>query len=196
MSIVRGVDCRMNWNPPKIVCVVGRSGSGKDFLVERLERTGLDRVISYTTRPPRYPGEGGHHFVTKEEFDAIRDKMIAYTVFDDHEYGATEQDLNGKRLYIIDPSGVEYMTNKIGRENFKVVYIDCNEQVAFERMKESRSLEEALRRLEHDRSIYANFTDYDIALRNETEMEASINVSVLIRFLELWFHGNYVVGGI
>ena len=56
----------------KIICIVGRSGSGKTTAAEYLEELyGLKSIQSYTTRPKRKPNETGHTFVTEDEFDKI-----------------------------------------------------------------------------------------------------------------------------
>lgn len=53
-----------------IYLIVGPSGSGKTMVANRLEeKYRLKQVLSYTERPPRFEGEGGHTFVTPEEFD-------------------------------------------------------------------------------------------------------------------------------
>lgn len=50
-----------------IYLIVGPSGSGKTMVANRLEeKYRLKQVLSYTERPPRFEGEGGHTFVTPE----------------------------------------------------------------------------------------------------------------------------------
>lgn len=89
-----------------LYCIMGKSGSGKTTLVEELEKKyGLRVIQSYTTRPPRYKGETGHIFVSKEEFDALGE-LCAYNVFDGYEYGVTLQQIEDNDIYVVDPSGV------------------------------------------------------------------------------------------
>lgn len=72
-----------------IYLIVGPSGSGKTMVANRLEeKYRLKQVLSYTERPPRFEGEGGHTFVTPEKFDKLKN-LCAYTVFDGHRYGAS-----------------------------------------------------------------------------------------------------------
>lgn len=48
-----------------IYLIVGPSGSGKTMVANRLEeKYRLKQVLSYTERPPRFEGEGGHTFVS------------------------------------------------------------------------------------------------------------------------------------
>ena len=44
----------------KCICIVGKSGTGKSTLVNKLKfKYNLTSVESYTTRPPRYENEQG-----------------------------------------------------------------------------------------------------------------------------------------
>jgi guanylate kinase len=44
----------MNNKEHILLCVLGKTASGKDSLVDQLcQRTGLKQIISYTTRPRR-----------------------------------------------------------------------------------------------------------------------------------------------
>lgn len=121
----------MNWNEiyrfitrkanrkPLIICIVGESGSGKTTIAEYIEREhGIKMMESYTDRPMRYPGETGHTFVTKEEFDTFsHDDMIAYTEFGGHRYCCLKKDVLDFNTYVIDERGLIYL-----RENFEDEY--------------------------------------------------------------------------
>ncbi|MDD4469472.1 MAG: hypothetical protein PHR29_06000, partial [Acholeplasmataceae bacterium] len=104
---------------PLIICIVGESGSGKTTIAEYIEREhGIKMMESYTDRPMRYPGETGHTFVTKEEFDSFsHDDMIAYTEFGGHRYCCLKKDVLDFNTYVIDERGLIYL-----RENFEDEY--------------------------------------------------------------------------
>jgi len=153
----------------KIICIVGESGSGKTELYNMLRKEGYGVVDSYTTRPPRFPNELGHTFVTKEGFDAIRGDLAAYTVFDGHEYGTTFEQLENNEFYIIDPVGVDYFEEKIGRDNFIVVYLKTTNATRFKRMAQERGTKDAHQRVSHDRKKFREFKanqDWDYVLEN------------------------------
>jgi guanylate kinase len=80
--------------PGRLIVLSGPSGSGKSTLVQRLlERPDLRgrlRIsVSATTRPPR-PGERPGHdyvFLSPEEFETIRDRLLESAVVHGHSYG-------------------------------------------------------------------------------------------------------------
>lgn len=93
----------------KLFCVVGRTGTGKDSLVDlACSSLGMKKVKSYTTRERR-PGEGddSHVFIKPVEIDQFKGRMAAYTKIGEVEYFATvEQVLEGD-FYVIDPNGLD-----------------------------------------------------------------------------------------
>ena len=68
----------------KLYCIMGKSGSGKDTILERLlhMRNDLTPIMTYTTRPQR-PGEKNgkeYYFVTPQVFEKLKnnDSVIEY----------------------------------------------------------------------------------------------------------------------
>lgn len=62
-----------------IVCIMGKSGSGKTTMIERLCDSSSDynAVESYTTRSPREKNERGHVFVDNNFYEIHKDRAIA-----------------------------------------------------------------------------------------------------------------------
>lgn len=118
-----------------IYCIVGPSGSGKSTISKILERDyALSLVESYTTRPPRYPDEEGHIFVSDEEFDNLGD-MCAYTEYDGHRYGVTPEIIDQNDIYVIDPYGVKYLRRKYhGRKGIVAIRLCMTEEERIKRM--------------------------------------------------------------
>lgn len=168
----------------KIICLVGESGSGKTKMYDLLREAGYKVVDSYTTRPPRKVGELGHTFVTPEEFDAIRGDLAAYTKFDGYEYGTTHEQLESCQFYAIDPAGVAYFADKIGRENIIVVYLACSEITRYERMERDRGESHAYWRIKNDRTEFNDFVvneKWDHLIHNEFPEQLLPNVLQLVR---------------
>lgn len=89
----------------KIFCIVGRSASGKDSLVRQAKREmGLKELCSYTTRPPRFEGEGTHIFTTVEKMyeHAEAGVIAAMAHIGDWYYWSTVPQLYDADLYVID----------------------------------------------------------------------------------------------
>ena len=96
---------------PIILCIVGESGSGKTLVADYIaEMYGWQLIESRTTRPPRFEGEGGHTFVSDEEFDSYKMlDMIAYTTFGTARYCCLKKDVHDRSLYVIDEFGLYYL---------------------------------------------------------------------------------------
>lgn len=93
----------------KLFCIVGRTGTGKDSLVDLVcSSLGMRKVKSYTTRERR-PGEGddSHVFIKPVEVDQFRGKMAAYTKIGEVEYFATVRQVLDGDFYVIDPNGLD-----------------------------------------------------------------------------------------
>ena len=116
---------------------VGKSASGKSTIANLLEQKyGYKQVQSYTTRPPRYDGEPGHIFVTKEEFGNLGE-LAAYTLYNGNEYGTTFKQLEECDIYVIDVPGVETLLQKDKiKRPICVIYFDTTVRTRINRMVE------------------------------------------------------------
>ena len=114
---------------------VGRSASGKTTAANKLDGLGYKQVQSYTTRKPRYDGETGHIFVSKDEFDNLGE-LAAYTFYNGNEYGTTFKQLEECSIYVIDVPGVETLLEKHKNKDRKIciVYFESSVTTRIERM--------------------------------------------------------------
>lgn len=158
-----------------LLCILGRSGAGKDSLADKLcERTGLNKLISYTTRPRRENENNTHIFVTDADYEQMlaNGQVAAYTEINGFRYWSTIEQLMTSNIYIIDPIGVKTLQSlNIPNLRIVTVYIhipeDIREQRAIELRGDDRSVFRArsfsernqFRELERD-------VDYDYSIRN------------------------------
>lgn len=111
-----------------LLCVMGRTASGKDALSNKLcERTGLKLITSYTTRPQRVNEGNTHIFTTKDAYEqAVSDGNIAaYTEIAGNVYWTTIDQLYDNDVYIIDPIGVQNLRN-LNLPNLRLVTVFVN----------------------------------------------------------------------
>ena len=120
--------------------IVGASGTGKTILVSQLENLhNLSPIPSYTTRPPRSDSEYGHIFVNDEAFTQLKN-IVAYTLYNGYQYGATSEQVDVHDLYVIDPSGVDFFKKAYrGKKQIKVIYIKSPIHTREQRMLERDS---------------------------------------------------------
>lgn len=126
----------MNTKSDCIICIIGKSGSGKSAIAEHYRLKGFNVIDSYTDRPKRYENETGHVFINTSEVEGYRKDMIAYTFFDNHHYFATRSQYREKGItfYVIDPAGVKELEDVIDDAKLLFIYINADEGKRRERM--------------------------------------------------------------
>lgn len=111
-----------------LLCVMGRSASGKDTLVNMLcERTGLKQIISYTTRERRINEDETHIFISDEEYQELEssNQIAAFTQIGQHKYCCTIEQLYDNDVYVIDPVGVKHL-RELNMPNLRLVTVFVN----------------------------------------------------------------------
>ena len=139
-----------------LILLVGPSGSGKSTIASMLElRNGWRQLRSYTTRPKRYPTEGGHVFISEEDFRILKD-LMAYTEYSGFRYGATKQQLEESGIYVVDIPGVESLVrNYRGSKKLVAFCLPVDESQTRERMAaRGDSMKAIEERLATDRSAF------------------------------------------
>lgn len=137
-----------------IYLIIGKSGIGKTTVSEYLHKKyNFKTVASYTTRPKRYDGEEGHIFVTKEEFDKL--PLLAYTKFNNYEYGATAELIQKADIYVIDIDGLKELTTNLKDKKCVTIYLKANIlQLIFRMFHRGDSLKRVIERIKHDKIAF------------------------------------------
>lgn len=160
----------------KIICLMGKSASGKDTLYHRIlsnEGLGLRRVVSYTTRPIRAGEQDGQAYFFCNEAELDRERM-AGRVIEERTYRtvagpwhyftlADEQiDLtDGWYLLIATPQMVRSLRRFYGEEAVLAILVDLDDgerltrAISRERLQEKPNYAEVCRRFLADEEDFA-----------------------------------------
>jgi guanylate kinase len=153
----------------KKILIIGKSASGKDFLIEFLKNKGLKRSVSYTTRPIRdneIPGET-YHYVSESEFERMIEdgELIEYHNFNEWYYGNTIDDFNEKDVFIKTVYGLRQI--KDYRNQCFIIYIDIDSETRRQRLINRKdSNDDIERRIEADEKDFEGFYDCDLRITN------------------------------
>lgn len=148
--------------------LAGWTCSGKDTIAKELVKRGFTKCTTYTTRPMR-PGEINgvtYHFVNDEKFQELKESgfLAEYASYDTVEgkwwYGTAASDFtdnDDKKFIILNPAGVEQVTNILGNKP-KTIYVFANRKTVNERLLSRGDKEdEAKRRVEADIKDFKGF---------------------------------------
>jgi guanylate kinase len=160
------------------VVLLGKSGSGKDYLMRKLAEKSLKSGLKTTTRPKRkFESQGiTYDFISENIFkDKLNNnEFLVYQEFKvtpegrDPEtwyYGLTKEEFNNSQLFIMTPN--EFSTiDKERRKGCFVVYLDIDRDVREKRISGRGDKNDSVkRRLDADEIDFADFSkngDYDL----------------------------------
>ena len=158
-----------------IYVITGKSASGKDtFKRMLLQETELSPIITMTTRKPRAKEVDGvdYFFKTIEEFEDMIDygelmEFNAYVSEKDGQeiktyYGSSSVDESKDWVIVLDPAGVKVYKQFYGKDNVKVIYLDCDEPIRKQRaMKRGSCTEEIWEdRRKADERLFEGIEEY------------------------------------
>ena len=157
----------------KRIILVGRGGSGKDFLRRKLESKNFKYAVSYTTRPPREGETDGvdYFFINQSTANLMinRDEFFEYVEFNGWIYGTTRSQWmqeSDESVYIMTPTGLSHV-NEEDRKQCFVIYTNPAREIITERlMGRNMPGDNLKRRVEADDKDFENFSNYDIQITN------------------------------
>lgn len=147
-----------------LTLIIGRSGTGKSTLEEKLCRDyNLKSIKSYSTRPKRSPDEDSHIFINPSDVDNYPNK-IATTTINCNFYFATKEQLDESHLYVIDPIGLYELSNNFPDLTFNLIYLKLpkykHQQYLKNRRKNSNETPELqAQRLESENQQFEEFEE-------------------------------------
>ena len=152
-----------------MIVICGKSGSGKDTIAKALLRLGLQRTITYTTRPRRKGEVDGetYHFVSDEKFQSLIDTdfIIETTEYkvatgETWRYGTPFSGLDENKFIIMNPDGVKAILH-YPEYNPTIFFLYADDKVRLQRLEQrGDSVEEVHRRMIADEKDFANIKDY------------------------------------
>lgn len=160
-----------------MICVLGKTCSGKDTVVNRLvEKYHYEKVVTYTTRPMR-KGEiqdDIYHFVSEEEFlEKVNSGFFMEykeynTVHGKWYYGSAKEDYDdsSNKVIILTPSGYEDVLCQLRRKKYIKydeiisIYLYANNKTILKRLElRGDDKEEANRRIKTDNEDFKGVVD-------------------------------------
>lgn len=177
----------------KIVCLIGKSSSGKDTINNLLlQKTNLKQVVSYTTRPPRVNEQNGkdYNFVDEDHMiDAeIKEKLIerrdydtahgrwTYATIDDGQF-----DCDDDMLIVAAPKQFYQLRRYFGEDRVVPVYIYVDDTtrlkraIAREEMQETPKYTEMCRRFLADEVDFKHFEENSSLTIKNYDAELCVN---------------------
>lgn len=118
----------MNNSEHVLLCIIGKTASGKDSLVQKLcERTDLTQLISHTTRARRENEGDTHIFTNEENYQRARNEgnIGAFTQIGEYKYWATIDQLYESNCYVIDYDGLKSL-RALNLPNLRLVTVFIN----------------------------------------------------------------------
>jgi len=159
--------------------LLGKSGSGKDYLMRKLVEKGLRGCLKTTTRPQRKFEVQWvtYEFVADWTFqERIKnDEFLCYQKFEvtpegkkpeTWYYGITKKEFDNSQVFIMTPGEFLNISPELRKKCF-VVYLDIDRETREKRLTRREDKNDSIkRRLDSDEIDFKDFTDYDLRIKD------------------------------
>jgi len=145
----------------KIIALIGKAGSGKDYWLRRIcEMGGVHEIISCTTRPARFGEEDdvNYHFLTDDQF--LSQNFLESCMFRGWRYGTRLSDLDPDEVNIgvFNLTGIESLL-KNPQIDLTVIHLVAPDNIRLirqlEREENNCDIEEIFRRYKTDNEDFS-----------------------------------------
>ena len=171
-----------------MIVLVGKTCSGKTVIRDALAELGVEKLISYTTRPMRNGEKDGvtYHYVSKSEFiikqnEGFFFETSSYKVAYGQTwyYGTAFEDLSDDKVAIVNPEGLKKI--KAIKNIIPIVfYITASDEVLKVRLLDrGDNPREAKRRLNADNKDFENI-EYDCLIDNDSYLFTPMELAKII----------------
>lgn len=167
-----------------IICLVGKSGSGKSTMARVLENKGYPEIVSHTTRPMR-DNETGREYVfsDKKTFEESlkAGEVFEWTEFGGNYYWTLHSDYEGieKACIVVDPVGA----NKLKWE-FADAFVICLDASYDTRCNRAKDLS----RISRDDRAFESFVCDFVINADGTVEECTVLLLGALHYLERRFN--------
>lgn len=183
-----------------MILLMGKSGAGKDTVIELLKQRGFQKIVAYTTRPPRNGEVDGetYHFCKVSEFSDLlkKDYFIVTEIFFTNdgiwEYGVARGDVSrdvlkkdDRTILVLNPKTGKKLVTEHPELEIKTIYLHCSTRILEKRLLErGDNPTETLRRLAQDEQDFKDIGKWvDVEIYNGSG-NPKVAVDSIIRYLE------------
>lgn len=175
-----------------IVCLIGRSGSGKSTMADKLAKKGYTKLKSWTSRPPR-KGDSlrdEYIFSTKEEMQERFSNgfFLEMKEYQGNLYGTEKIDINSNEVYVkaIEKQGYLELLDKmniLGGHKVISIYLEITKEESLKRCSNRQGglTDSVIDRVNKDDTIYnTNDLKYDHIVNAELSKDKVLDEIVKI----------------
>ena len=166
-----------------MVILVGESAAGKSSIERCLaENYGFNKIVSYTTRPPRDGEVDGvdYHFISVEQFNQLKaDGFFAETAaYREWNYGVAKEDCTDDKVAVLTPHGLRQVS-KIDGINVTSFHINVpRRDRLIKLLQRGDNIEEAYRRSLSDVGQFDGIEDeVDFVINNKWYERSAVDMA-------------------